>query len=107
MGHPDPHLDVHPLLPYGWLMLTIEASIATAAMTIMPVCMLGAVSAYCDDLVEDLNELRLEHFMDEVDERVGKLESAFKARLRFVARGDTVIWTENDSDCSQISVQTP
>ena len=83
MGHPDPHLDVHPLLPYGWLMLTIEASIATAAMTIMPVCMLGAVSAYCDDLVEDLNELRLEHFTDEVDERVAKLERVFKARVCF------------------------
>ena len=60
MRHPYPHLDVHPLLPYGWLMLTIGASVATAAMTIMPVYMLGAVSTYCNDLVEDLNELWLD-----------------------------------------------
>jgi hypothetical protein len=89
MGHPDPHLDVHPLLPYTFLTLALSSSFLTAAMTLMPVYMVGAVSTYCDDLVEDLNELRLEHFTDEVDERVAKLERAFKARLLLSCFGDT------------------
>ena len=50
----------------------------TTCMTVMPVWLLGAVSTACDDVTEDLNELRLQRFTNEVDERVGMLERAFR-----------------------------
>eukprot|EP01046_Picozoa_sp_COSAG06_P115502 COSAG06_NODE_62407_length_265_cov_0.620482_2_plen_58_part_01 len=40
--------------------------------------LLGAVSSSCDDLIEDLNKLRLESFDTETHLRVGQLETALK-----------------------------
>ena len=72
------HLDVHPILPYGFLFMGVVAIFLTTGMTFMPVYLLGAVSTACDDLTEDLNKMRLERFSGEVDERVSMLERAFK-----------------------------
>jgi hypothetical protein len=72
------HLDVHPILPYGFTFMAVGAMALTSCMTFMPVWLLGAVSTACDDVTEDLNELRLERFTNEVDERVSMLERAFR-----------------------------
>ena len=72
------HLDVHPFLPYGGAILVMSAMALTTCMTSMPVWLLGAVSTACDDVTEDLNELRLQRFTNEVDERVAMLERAFR-----------------------------